>query len=1063
MYPRSHNLALPAGTVIRCGGACYTLGAVLGQGGSCLLYQASKQGSALPFGIKECCPGDLVGRLVRTDGVLTGLDDGACHALAQARNRMAREAEVSQRVAAVSQRTIPVLEAPEAAAVDTGRGEHRAPAGSFLVLRQVSQGGMFLPQLLESCIQSNREGQLRLSVIARVLEQTLRALELVHRAGYLHGDIQPDNLFFADARPEKGDVGFGCLLDFGSARPVLEGGTTAPITDRLVFTTPGYTPPEAALHNDGTLRLTPAADLYSVGRLLLYLVKGRTFWENGRDRVLSEWWELSRLFPSDTERLGCSSAALRLVQQLLDSALEPQPERRCQTAQAMLADVEKLVALTAPAPNRLALSVATLGAGQFLGREEQLARIRQALEAGDKPVVLWGFAGMGKTELAVELCRRWRRGRTYFVPVQGSVRQTVVGPIADAFSGYDRTDRYGREKPEEQVYREVMKLLAQRDEGDLLILDNLDGEGGFDRYQREPAFRELCALPMGLVATTRSPVEGGIEVDVLPRPLLRELLSRFVELPDHTADTLIDAVEGHTLTVELIGRTLKQSIPRLSPEELLDKLRKEELDSQVLAPVSSAKDRVGRMARIQGHLTALFRLSHLPLKEQNLLAYALPIPLEGMHEEDFVQTPSFQQETLLHLIDRGWIRRSRDGVLTLHPLVQETGWKELRVNLPPLIRFAQGVIVLPVFCHVWEMTDLDLDRAAGYLYNLFRHAVRPTDKTYAGAQAFQLLAAWGRYRQAQEVALELLNWLEACPQKKEHPSCMNTALTLCSEGAERLDDIYAAVEYEYRAEWLDVPDDQLTEEDELYVPQSLPPVLAQQMERTALLEQAINGGQAECAMRRYEDSRRWFCQNNLNPARLDFMISDLYETLGDSERTYEALQLACEGMARWARPSEEQVVARFYLAQACAARGKMDESRSWLGQAVAALDRLSAEEREHLLSSTDLGMEPAEFAREHHWEEEAETWQAVFDTWEQARYDRIRKEREALGPIEPIQWVPPTGGVHDFLKEQGLGFDFSLLPELIAELGEAAGLFEDEDAEAWRKTTEKWRNDSPTE
>ena len=46
---------------------------------------------------------------------------------------------------------------------------------------------------------------------------------------------------------------------------------------------------------------------------------------------------------------------------------------------------------------------------------------------------------------------------------------------------------------------------------------------------------------MGLVATTRSPVEGGIEVDVLPRPLLRELLSRFVELPDDTADTLIDA------------------------------------------------------------------------------------------------------------------------------------------------------------------------------------------------------------------------------------------------------------------------------------------------------------------------------------------------------------------------------------------------------------------------------------------------------------------------------------------------------------------------------------------
>ena len=89
------------------------------------------------------------------------------------------------------------------------------------------------------------------------------------------------------------------------------------------------------------------------------------------------------------------------------------------------------MALTAP-PQPPGSVCGHVGAGQFLGREEQLARIRQALEAGDKPVVLWGFAGMGKTELAVELCRRWRRGRTYFVPVQGSVRQTVVGPIADA-------------------------------------------------------------------------------------------------------------------------------------------------------------------------------------------------------------------------------------------------------------------------------------------------------------------------------------------------------------------------------------------------------------------------------------------------------------------------------------------------------------------------------------------------------------------------------------------------------------------------------------------------------
>ena len=80
------------------------------------------------------------------------------------------------------------------------------------------------------------------------------------------------------------------------------------------------------------------------------------------------------------------------------------------------------------------------------------------------------------------------------------------------------------------------------------------------------------------------------------------------------------AVEGHTLTVDLMGRTLKHSIPRLRPEVLLEKLTAEDLDSTALPKVSSPKDREGRMARIQGHLTALFRLADLPPEEKRLLS-----------------------------------------------------------------------------------------------------------------------------------------------------------------------------------------------------------------------------------------------------------------------------------------------------------------------------------------------------------------------------------------------------------------------------------------------------------
>ena len=700
MNERIISLALPAGTVLRRGSDRYILGEVASFGGSSLFYTAKKEGSALRFGIKECCPMDLAGRLRRKGSILTGTDDQAKYALTQARARMLGEAEISQKVAAVSAKTIPVWEASGDFTVETAGESTPTPAGSFLILRDVSQTGMFLPQLLAECLLPPEEdhplrtgGRPSLHTTARILEGVLRALELVHKAGYLYGDVQVGNIFFADAQPEKGDIGFACLLDFGCARPLRNrkggGKETAPITDRMVFSTPGYTAPEITWYNDGNLRLTPAADVYSAGRLLLFLLRGRTYFENGRDRILAEGMTLLRLLSHEGEQLGCTGESLRLLQSLLDWSLALDPDNRYEDAGEMLAEVEKLVDLTRPPNRQLALSFSALGQEEFLPRDDKQAEIDLRLRERRKPVVVWGFAGMGKTELAIDFARRYTRGQAYFVRFRNSVRETVTGPIADGFSDYDRKDVHGREKPEEQIYREVMKLRRERSENDLLVLDNMDGdEGGFDVLRGAPAFRDLCALPMGLLVTTRSPAEGGVEVDTLPLPLLRQLLRRFADLSDEMADALINAVEGHTLTVELLGRTLKYSLPRLSPEALLEKLTQGDLDSKALAKVSSPKDREGRMERIQGHLTALFRLSDLPEKEKQMLGYALPMSEAGLAAEDFAQVPDFDQDVLLRLIDRGWIRRSKDDVLTMHPLVQEIGLRELDFDPEDIRRFA---------------------------------------------------------------------------------------------------------------------------------------------------------------------------------------------------------------------------------------------------------------------------------------------------------------------------------------------------------------------------------------
>ena len=990
MNERIISLALPAGTVLRRGSDRYILGEVASFGGSSLFYTAKKEGSALRFGIKECCPMDLAGRLRREGGILTGTDDQAKYALTQARTRMLGEAEISQKVAVVSAKTIPVWEASDDLTVETAAESAPAPAGGFLILRDVSRTGMFLPQLLAECLLPPGEGHpLRtggrpsLHTTARILEGVLRALELVHKAGYLYGDVQVGNIFFADARPEKGDIGFACLLDFGCARPLRDrkggGKETDAITDRVVFTTPGYTAPEIVWENDGNLRLTPAADVYSAGRLLLFLLRGRTYYENGRDRVLSEGVPLTCVLPSEGERLGCTAESLRQLQSLLNWSLALDPDNRYEDAGEMLAEVEKLVDLTRPPNRQLALSFSALGQEEFLPREEKQAEIDQRLRERRKPVVVWGFAGMGKTELAIEFARRYTRGQAYFVHFRNSVRETVTGPIADGFSDYDRKDVHGREKPEEQIYREVMKLLGQRSENDLLVLDNMDGdEGGFDVLRGESAFRDLCALPMGLLVTTRSPAEGGVEVDTLPRPLLRQLLRRGApELSDEMADALIDAVEGHTLTVDLMGRTLKHSIPRLRPEVLLEKLTAEDLDSTALPKVSSPKDREGRMARIQGHLTALFRLSDLPEAEKWQLAYALPISPEGLAAEDFARIPGFDQDALLRLIDRGWIRRSEDDILTLHPLVQETGWRELKPNTSVMAEFALGfkTKVILDFGRSNEMNE----KILGYACGVLRHTEDIAAKTLATMCACGVLDVLGRFQQELEQAAELLRWTEALPAKSADASLASCeALELYARALENLGRTESADFFKKKADALrsSLPETPKEVFDELqesnYHRSGMTRAETEVGEHLALLQKLMEQGRYEEALETYQKERRWFLENGLDPTCLDIYAYPIYTSLGDLKQAYLVLRDICKEMDHGKRVSGIYVTLLLDLVVDDIILHRLKEGRALMMYAAKILQKLFPDERRQVLAKQ--GDRAVKLALEQGWMDEYATW-----------------------------------------------------------------------------------------
>src|SRR6476661_3201877 len=84
-----------------------------------------------------------------------------------------------------------------------------------------------------------REGTLSVHDTLRIAEEVSTALDFAHRAGFVHRDVKPENILFAD--------GHALLADFGVARVVFGEGAEDEVTAAgLAIGTPEYMSPEQA-------------------------------------------------------------------------------------------------------------------------------------------------------------------------------------------------------------------------------------------------------------------------------------------------------------------------------------------------------------------------------------------------------------------------------------------------------------------------------------------------------------------------------------------------------------------------------------------------------------------------------------------------------------------------------------------------------------------------------------------------------------------------------------------------------------------------------------------------
>ena len=667
----------------------------IGAGGYSIVYSAIKQGEHSLYAIKECYPVNKPYHQMdfcRQGGTVASSSSAGGEYLQTLSLQMKKEKEFSQVIFNHTLCVVKMQEQLSIEKIDLDGETFSGEDGIFFLMDDIRMKSIPLHDLLKEChdkLAGNSGFPYRWSpdihFFARLISEILNGIGKIHSvhhgssAGYLHGDIQENNIFFQDADLEVGDIGIACFLDFGCMKPLLEDGCTDWIDIESLSSTPGYTPPEM-LFGEDRMRLGVQADLYSLGRLFLYMMTGKQYLEKGKDRVYYDI-SLQRLSPSEGKRIGCRGKALELLNEILAKALAFDPKERYSSAGLMKNDIDELCELTAPP--RYSLPPNLPGIASFAGREEELAAIDDLFEGdpGAGPVWLYGIGGIGKTELAIRygnLIRKRDDRKVFRIVYKKSLLETVASIrfIGDEFNEKDIRQRFDHN----------LSIMEDYFKDALFIFDDVKiGKGGIESFLRGEGYKKLIKQSFRILFTTRYNLSRlgmtSYEVKELAEPELLDIVNTFypVQGKVKAIKKLIREVRRHTLTVELIARTLSAEKGRILPDDLLAIISDSRIKSEKTARVMSNKDRNYDYRNIYGHIRALFRLNQLDEAGKITLVHALFFPEEGFNKTMFenIETPDHISSLNKVLIPRGWVTCRTDDTLALHPVLADFCRKEL--------------------------------------------------------------------------------------------------------------------------------------------------------------------------------------------------------------------------------------------------------------------------------------------------------------------------------------------------------------------------------------------------
>jgi len=323
-------------------------------------------------------------------------------------------------------------------------------------------------------------------------------------------------------------------------------------------------------------------------------------------------------------------------------------------------------------PAKLMSTPSVIPKSVFLGREKELSEINRYYSEGNRVLFLQGAGGIGKTQIAKQYACRYKENYDVivFAVYNESIKKMMV---ADSpFVIQPRMERLiladGNEEDDNAFFdRKLAKINSISNKRVLIIIDNFDVEA-------DPDICRVIDGSYNLLITTRNDYSklyptvkiGAIEsIDVIKEVFMENYQGYMIDSDDPHLEELIELVNRHTYTVELLAQHMELS--GQTSLEMIDALREKgikSLDEEII-------DSDLRKHVAYENLLRMFDMFMLSETERKVLVYLSFMPLDGVNARSFINWAGLDSFKVIKELERkSWLIKNVEGI-ALHPIIRE--------------------------------------------------------------------------------------------------------------------------------------------------------------------------------------------------------------------------------------------------------------------------------------------------------------------------------------------------------------------------------------------------------